>query len=68
VFRFDVSADGRPSNVEVVGSNAPTGQLETRYVRRLRETHFRPRLVAGEPRATTNVEFTPYLRYYVDEG
>jgi tetratricopeptide (TPR) repeat protein len=68
VFRFDVSADGRPSNVEVVGSNAPTGQLETRYSRRLRETHFRPRLVAGEPRATTNVEFTHYFRYYVDEG
>src|SRR5690606_30655955 len=49
VFRFDVSADGRPLNVEAVGAEGELGQLAPRYVRRLRETHFRPRLVGGEP-------------------
>jgi hypothetical protein len=33
----------------------------------MRETHFRPRLVAGEPVATTNVRSTHYVRRYVDE-
>jgi hypothetical protein len=33
----------------------------------MRETHFRPRLVAGEPVATTNVRSTHYVRRYVDK-
>jgi hypothetical protein len=33
----------------------------------VRETHFRPRLVAGEPVATDGVEFTHYFRVYVDD-
>jgi tetratricopeptide (TPR) repeat protein len=65
-FEFDLSADGRPYNIETVG-DAPLGQLQTRYNRRLRETHFRPRLVAGEPVATDNVQFTHYFRYYVED-
>jgi tetratricopeptide (TPR) repeat protein len=65
-FRFDVSADGLPSNVEVVG-DAPPGPLLARYARRLRETHFRPRLVAGEPAPTSGAQFTHYFRYYVEE-
>jgi tetratricopeptide (TPR) repeat protein len=67
VFEFDLSADGRVSNVRTVGADAPLGVLESRYNRRLRETHFRPRIVAGEPVATNDVQFTHYFRYYVNE-
>jgi tetratricopeptide (TPR) repeat protein len=65
VFEFDLSADGRPRNIETVAG--ATGQLATRYTRRLRETHFRPRLVGGEPVATEDVQFTHYFRFYVEE-
>jgi hypothetical protein len=66
-FTFDVSASGRPANVKVVRpEGAPPSDVESRYSRRLRETHFRPRLVAGEPVATENVQFTHYFRIYVD--
>ena len=67
VFEFDLSADGRASNVKTVGAQSPPGPLQTRYSRRLRETHFRPRLVAGQPVATSNVQFTHYFRYYVND-
>jgi tetratricopeptide (TPR) repeat protein len=63
--RFDVSADGRPYNVSIVGREGPPAQIESRFTRRLRETHFRPRLVDGEPVATDNVQFTHLFRYYV---
>jgi tetratricopeptide (TPR) repeat protein len=66
VLSFDVSADGRASNVTTVGTDAPPGVLEQRYSRRIRETHFRPRLVDGQPVPTANVEFTHLFRYYVD--
>jgi len=66
-FSFDVAADGRPQNVHALRpEGAPPAQFEARYSRRLRETHFRPRLVAGEPVATDNVQFTHYFRIYVD--
>ena len=32
----------------------------------MRETHFRPRLVAGEPVATANVHSTHYVRRYIE--
>ena len=67
-FDFDVSADGRPFNVATVGrQGGQPSTLETRYNRRLRETHFRPRIVAGEPVATDNVQFTHYFRFYVTD-
>ncbi len=66
VLAFDVSADGRPSNVRIVRTSTQPGVLADRYARRVRETRFRPRLVAGEPAATANVEFTHFFRYYVD--
>lgn len=68
-FKFDLSADGRPFNVETLnrGGPGPATPLESRYNRRLREAHFRPRLVAGEPVATDNVQFTHYFRFYVEE-
>jgi hypothetical protein len=63
-----VSADGRPFNVEAVGrQGAEPSVLETRYNRRLREAHFRPRIAAGLPVATDNVQFTHYFRYYVSD-
>jgi len=67
VLDFDVSAEGQPTDVRVITGGVPAGSLQTRYARRLRETHFRPRLVAGEPVPTTNVRSTHYFRYYVDE-
>jgi hypothetical protein len=66
VFKFDVAADGRPLNVERVAEKSqPTTALDSTYTRRLRETHFRPRIVDGEPAATDNVELTHYFRFYV---
>jgi tetratricopeptide (TPR) repeat protein len=67
-FKLDVGADGSPSNVHVVHhEGAQRWPQESVYSRRVRETHFRPRLVAGEPVATDNVEFTHYFRVYVDD-
>lgn len=62
---FDLSADGRPYNVSIAGHAGPASPIESRFTRRLRETHFRPRLVGGEPVATSNVQFTHLFRYYV---
>ncbi|HEU4620241.1 MAG TPA: energy transducer TonB, partial [Gammaproteobacteria bacterium] len=61
---FDVSADGRASNVSVFKATPP-GVMDEAYSRRIRETHFRPRIVAGQPVATTGVHSTHYFRYYV---
>jgi tetratricopeptide (TPR) repeat protein len=68
VFELDVSAEGRALNVEAVGTAGEPSALATRYTRRLRETHFRPRLVDGEPAALSDVQFTHYFRYYVDDA
>ncbi|HEX7081100.1 MAG TPA: TonB family protein [Gammaproteobacteria bacterium] len=65
VVGFDVTANGRPSNVRIVSAQPP-GVVDDEYVRRVRETHFRPRVVDGVPVATTGVRFTHYFRYYVD--
>ena len=67
VLEFDVSAEGLPSEVRVVTRDPQTTALQSRYSRRMRETHFRPRLVDGEPVATTNVRSTHYVRRYVDK-
>lgn len=66
VLGFEVSADGRASNVSTVEAN-PAGIMDAAYSRRIRETHFRPRLVDGEPVATAGVRSTHYFRYYVEE-
>jgi tetratricopeptide (TPR) repeat protein len=68
-LNFNVSPDGLPSNVIIVGlrdDQEPT-PIQSQYNRRLRETHFRPRLVAGNPVLTTNVKSTHYFRYYLDK-
>jgi hypothetical protein len=67
VFEFDLSAEGRPINVQTLGNQNPASTLVTRYTRRLRETHFRPRIVEGEPVAVNDVQFTHYFRFYVNE-
>jgi tetratricopeptide (TPR) repeat protein len=64
---FDLSADGRPYNVSLAPHEGPPTPIESRFTRRLRETHFRPRLVNGEPVATDNVQFTHLFRYYVSK-
>jgi tetratricopeptide (TPR) repeat protein len=66
---FEVSADGVPSHVDIVGlpEEAEPTPFQSQYTRRLRETHFRPRLVAGDPVPTINVRSTHYYRYYVEK-
>lgn len=64
VLRFDVSEDGRVAEVETVELE-PDGDVDEDYARRIRETHFRPRLDGGAPVATSDVEFSHYFRYYV---
>jgi len=68
-FNFSVSPDGLPSNVTILGlpeDKDPT-PIQSQYNRRLLETHFRPRLVAGNPELTTNVKSTHYFRYYLEK-
>ena len=64
-LEFDVSAEGLPSDVRVITRDQLLTSLMSRYTRRMRETHFRPRMVDGEPVATTNVRSTHYVRRYV---
>lgn len=66
VLQFDVLADGRASDVQVVAAEPP-GVMEDAYSRRIRETHFRPRLVNGVPQPTEQVQFTHQFRYYVED-
>jgi hypothetical protein len=54
--RYDVSARGDVSNTEVVQMPEEASGEAIRLQRMLRETHFRPRLVSGEPEATTGVQ------------
>jgi tetratricopeptide (TPR) repeat protein len=62
-LEFDLSADGRASNVRTVEANPPE-VMDAAYARRIRETHFRPKLVAGQPVPAANVRFTHYFRLY----
>jgi tetratricopeptide (TPR) repeat protein len=62
-LEFDVSAEGRAANVRTVAADPP-GVMDSAYVRRIRETRFRPQLAAGEPVPTAKVRFTHYFRVY----
>ncbi len=68
-FNFNVSPDGLPSNVTIVGLRDDQEPLpiQSQYSRRVHETHFRPRLVGGNPVLTTNVKSTHYFRYYLEK-
>jgi tetratricopeptide (TPR) repeat protein len=63
VLEFDISVDGRAENVQSISAEPP-GLMDSDYVRRIRETHFRPKLAAGQPVPATNVRFTHYFRAY----
>jgi tetratricopeptide (TPR) repeat protein len=63
VLEFDISEAGRAENVRSVSAEPP-GLMDSDYVRRIRETHFRPKLAAGGPVLATNVRFTHYFRVY----
>lgn len=62
--RFTLSARGRAERIEVVTSDPP-GLMDARYVQRLREAVFRPRLVAGEPVATPRLRYFHEFRYFL---
>lgn len=68
-FNFNVLPEGLPANVTLVGlaEDADPTPIQSQYTRRLRETHFRPRLVGGNPVVTTNVTSTHYYRYYLQK-
>lgn len=68
-FNFNVTPEGLPSNVTLLGlaENADPTPIQNQYTRRLRETHFRPRLVGGNPVVTTNVTSTHYYRFYLQK-
>ena len=63
---FEITADGRARNVEIV-SATPLGLMDAPYRRRLIESYYRPRLIAGEPVATRQVKFTHEFRYFASE-
>ncbi|MEP4486048.1 MAG: tetratricopeptide repeat protein [Halioglobus sp.] len=54
--RFDISARGNVNNTEVVEMPEEASGESLRIRRMLRDTHFRPRIVSGEPEATTGLE------------
>lgn len=62
--RFRVSSDGRATDVIVAAAN-PAGLMDSRYVERLAEAAYRPRLLDGEPVDTTQVTFSHQFRYFV---
>jgi tetratricopeptide (TPR) repeat protein len=51
---YDVTRDGRVTDVRIVESNAPR-DLEIRLVRDFKQTRFRPRFEAGEPVDTADL-------------
>ena len=66
-LRFALSADGRAERIEVVVADPP-GLMDARYVQRLREAIFRPRLVGGEPVATPRLRYSHEFRYFVADS
>ncbi len=63
-LRFSLSAQGRAERIRVVVANPP-GLMDARYVQRLREAIFRPRLAAGEPVTTPQLRYFHEFRYFV---
>jgi len=64
---FTVSAEGRASDVQVISSE-PAGLMDARYIGRVRETYFRPRLLSGEPTLTNNVQLSHQFRYFFSQN
>lgn len=67
IIEFDVGADGRAYDVSTASMEPRQTRIASAYARRIRETHFRPRLRDGQPVATTGVRYSQSFRYYVDD-
>ena len=65
-MQFDVSAEGKATNIVVNRSNPPL-LMDERYARRLAEARFRPRLAEGEPAPTASVSYRHDFRFPVSE-
>jgi hypothetical protein len=65
-LKFEVSTSGHVHNVETVSIEPALRTIESSYTRRLRESRFRPRLIAGQAVATADVNYVQSFRYYVD--
>jgi tetratricopeptide (TPR) repeat protein len=63
-LEFDLSATGRAFDVRTITATPPD-LMDDEYVRRLRETHFRPKLVDGLPVDSGGLQFEHYFRFYV---
>jgi tetratricopeptide (TPR) repeat protein len=63
VLEFDLSAAGRAANVRSVAADPP-GVMDSEYERRIRETHFRPKLTVDGPVPATSIRLTHYFRVY----
>lgn len=63
---FGITADGKAERIRIVVADPP-GVMEGGYARRLAEAVFRPRLVAGLPRATSRLKFSHEFRYFIPE-
>ena len=64
--QFDVSPDGKATNIVISRSNPPL-LMNALYARRLAEARFRPRLVDGAPTPTASVSYSHEFRYLVGE-
>jgi len=62
--RFRVSSNGRATEITVAAAS-PAGLMDSRYVERLAEAAYRPRLLDGEPVDTAAVTFSHEFRYFV---
>ncbi len=65
--RFRLSARGRAEQIQITASDPP-GLMDARYVERLAEAVFRPRLVAGAPVATPRLRYSHEFRYFLPEA
>lgn len=66
-LRFSLSATGRAERIQVIVADPP-GLMDARYVRRLREAVFRPRLEAGEAVTTPRLRYFHEFRYFVADS
>jgi hypothetical protein len=66
VVEFDVSDEGRVAEITGVGATPPD-IMEDAYVERLEDAYFRPALIDGKPVESSDIRFTHYFRYYVED-
>lgn len=63
---FSLSAQGRARQIEVIDSDPP-GLMDARYVQRIAEATFRPRLVGGLALETSRLRYFHEFRYFLPE-